>query len=211
MSDNILIQAARYEKYPEVTENVYAPKWYYSKEITLDEYSAKLYHSKKENKTSYFGPYLRDLINALEKFKLVNFQDVDLVTIIPSHEPGKFSVTLERLGSFLAMLIDSKFEEILERIKNTQPTGTRSHDAIDRYNNVTGSLTLTRPLNEKKIVIFDDIKTSGIHILETKKVLAAAGVKETISICLGINSSIVMDIETMVEKDEEGKIWITTI
>jgi len=191
-----------------LTEIVYAPKWYYSKGVTNDEYSVKLYHSKKENKTTYFGSYLRNLIDALRKYQIVNFNDVDLITIIPSHEPEKFSITLDRLGAFLSILIDSKYEKIFSRTKNTQPTGKRCQDAEERYNNVCGSLTLTRQLHENKIVIFDDIKTTGIHILETKKILFEAGAIETISICLGINASEIMEIETMVTPREGGGIWI---
>jgi len=207
MSDNILLQTAQYEKY-QLTETVYAPKWYYSKEITSDDYSAKLYHSKKENKTWYFRPYLSELINALTKFEIVDFSNIDLITIIPSHEPGTFSATLEGIGQIMAVIIGCNFEKILMRERNTHPAGIRNHDASNRYNNVSGSLIVTRKLNEKKAIIFDDIKTTGIHILEAKKILLEAGVQKTISICLGINSSKIMEIETMVTPREGGGIWI---
>ena len=207
MSDNILLQTAQYEKFP-MTETVYAPKWYYSKEVTSDGYSTKLYHSKKENKSWYFRPYINDLIDALRKFGMINFDDVDIVTIIPSHEPGVFSVTLERLGPLVSILINASFEKILMRIKNTHPAGVRLHDASDRYNNVSGSLNVTRKLSEKKVVILDDIKTTGIHILEAKKILFEAGVNEMVSICLGINSPNIMEIETMVTPREGGGLWI---
>jgi len=203
----MLYETASFEKYPGLQEKVYAPKWYYSKEVKQDDYSTKIFYSKEEDKSWFFIRHLIDLISEMEKEREADFQDVELITIIPSHKPEVYSVTLERLAKFLSHLLKVKYEKILVRTKNTRPNGMRHKDATERYEHVKDSLSLTRELTEKKILLFDDVKTTGIEILEVKKVLINAGLENTITICLGINSSTVQDTESMIYTDEEGRKW----
>lgn len=189
-----------------LSELVYAPKWYYSKEVKEDEYSTKIWYSKEEDKSQFFIRYLLDLITDLGVE--IDLHDVDLITIIPSHRPGAYSVTLDPLARFLSRYLRTKYEKILVRTRNTRPDEMRHKDAAERYEHVKDSLSLTRELTEKKILVFDDVKTTGIEILEAKKILMDAGVENTITICLGINSSTVQDKESMIYTDEDGKKWI---
>lgn len=203
----MLYEAASFEKYPGLQEKVYAPKWYYSKEVKQDDYSKNIFYSKEEDKSWFFIRHLIDLIGEMKKEREADFQDVELITIIPSHNPGVYSVTLERLAKFLSNLLKVKYEKILVRTRNTRPDKMRHKDATERYEHVKDSLSLTRELTEKKILIFDDVKTTGIEILEAKKILMDAGGENTITICLGINSPTVRDTESMIYTDENGRKW----
>lgn len=44
-------------------------------------------------------------------------------------------------------------------------------------------------VNNKKVLLIDDTKTTGMTILEAKKILLKKGVKEIVAVCLGINSN----------------------
>jgi predicted amidophosphoribosyltransferase len=81
-------------------------------------------------------------------------------------------------------------EKILSRIKGTRQNTLRLPNALDRYNSVKDSMQITRELTEEGNLLLDDVKTTGITILEAKKILLEAGAKKTVTVCLGINSSI---------------------
>lgn len=203
----MICQDASSEYYPGIIENVYAPKWYFIKDVKDDDYSAKIVFSKKWDKTFYFIRHLIDLVNELEKEKIAYFKDYDLITIIPSHEPDLYSPTLNHLAKFLSDAYKIKYEKIILRIKNTRLDESRPKETYLRYEHVKDSMKISRELNEKKIILFDDVKTSGIEILEAKKILQESGVLETLTICLGINSAIDREDENMIRYDE-GRRWV---
>jgi len=80
-------------------------------------------------------------------------------------------------------------EKILSRIKDTRQNTLRLPNALDRYNSVKDSMQITREVTEEGILLLDDVRTTGITILEAKKILLEAGAKKTVAVCLGINSS----------------------
>jgi ComF family protein len=69
--------------------------------------------------------------------------------------------------------------DVLMRVRHTPPQGHKS--AKDRYQNVAGAFEINSiyqdKLNDKKIVLIDDVFTTGATLDECAKVLKSAGVK----------------------------------
>jgi|WetSurMetagenome_2_1015567.scaffolds.fasta_scaffold25230_4 hypothetical protein len=200
-------ETATSEHYPELDELVYAPKWYYKNKVKKDEYSARLWFSKEEEKAWYFTQHLEGLIKEMKAEKVVDFSNIELITIMPRHIPGVYSLTLDPLAILLSNILGVKYEKILERAKDTWLDGKRPKEALQRYTLVKDSLIISRKLTEKKVLLFDDIKTTGTDILEAKKILLNAGVRHTITICLGINTVRNQESESMISIDEKGEKW----
>ena len=120
---------------------------------------------------------------------------------------GTYSPTLKSLGFKLSKFLDVPYEQLIDRDVETGRKNVAGNTAIDRYNLIKDSMKLNRKLsiNEKKIMILDDVKVSGITLLESKKILLDAGAEETLSVCLGINTNINWDeIKTVLgEKKNE--------
>jgi len=179
--------------YPDMDEIVYAPKWYYSPKVKPDEYSHKIVQSKKVDIPSYFIDDLKQVMNQLIEDGTLN--NLDIITIIPSSMKGTYSPTLKSLGFKLSKFLDVPYEQLIDRDVETGRKNVAGNTAIDRYNLIKDSMKLNRKLsiNEKKIMILDDVKVSGITLLESKKILLDAGAEETLSVCLGINRIINWD------------------
>jgi predicted amidophosphoribosyltransferase len=176
------------EFYPDLWQKVYAPRWYYSKEVKNDNYSRIIFlDSKIEDKSDYFFPYLKKVVDKLYSQEMLD--NFELLTIIPSHEVGKFSPTMDSLALKLSNYLNILYEQIISRIRNTRQQDDRFHSLKERYYSVKDSMLVKRELAESSILLLDDIKTTGTNILETKKLLWESGVKRVMCICLGINSS----------------------
>jgi predicted amidophosphoribosyltransferase len=178
--------------FPGLKETVYAPKWYYVLSVKKDNYSHKLcYYSKKHDWSIFFYPYIKEVVDELNRGRLLC--DLELITIIPSHEIDGHSPTLHGLAQELSEYLHVPWDLIIKRIKETRAGGQRLDNRFTRYFSIKDTMMVTRPLKETKILLLDDVKASGTTILESKKILLKAGVKETITICLGINSRIDRD------------------
>lgn len=180
---------AKWKKfYPDLYEKVYAPKWYYAENVKHDTYSYNLYKPSKEKDLSkYFFPFLKEVIDNLQTQGRLTA--LDIITIIPSHQTGRFSPTTDALAQKLSDYINLPYEKIISRIKDTRQNTLRLPNALDRFNSVKDSMKIARELTEDGILLLDDVRTTGITILEAKKILLEAGVKRTVTVCLGINSS----------------------
>lgn len=112
----------------------------------------------------------------------------DLITIIPSHKPMEFSPTLEGLGKKLSEQFDVSFYKILSRSRPIKKQ-TECKSISERRANVSGSLETARNLHqeEKRILILDDVFTTGSSLSEARRVLFDAGAKVFTFLCLGIN------------------------
>jgi len=185
----VIEEYAKWKKfYPELYEKVYAPKWYYAGNVKSDKYSYNLYKpSKEKDMSEYFFPFLKEVIDNLQRQG--HLDKLDIITIIPSHQTGCFSPTTDALAQKLSDYINLPYEKIISRIKDTRQNTLRLPNALDRYNSVKDSMQITRELTEKGILLLDDVRTTGITILEAKKILLEAGAKRMVTVCLGINSS----------------------
>ena len=67
-------------------------------------------------------------------------------------------------------------KELLIRARHTRPQSELS--LKERLENLKGAFAVRGSVKEKKILLFDDVMTSGATLYETAKVLKKAGAKE---------------------------------
>ena len=156
-------------RFYDFAQEVYAPQYYYSEKVKKDEYSKKIVFSKAENKSYIFLKPVKELIADLRKKGF--FIDLDLITIIPRSKIGQYSVTLNRIAESISKYLLAPYERIIERTRNTHPSGTRPDSLEERYN---------------------DVKTTGCNILEVKKLLLLERVENIICVCFGINRDAIL-------------------
>jgi len=187
-------QVVKYpEYYPHLSQIVYAPKPYIStlehhKSGTKDEYSPKIYYSKMgEDKTKYFAGPMIELVEKLKQKRLI--PEKGIVTAIPCHQQdAPPSLTLIGICHELAQKFSYRYEQVLER-KRTIRKSTRVETLQERYENVKDSFSVNRQLaNHEKVLLIDDVKTTGISLLEATRVLLLAGASEVFPVVLGINN-----------------------
>ena len=106
----------------------------------------------------------------------------DLCLPIPS-SPKKLSSRGFNQANMIAEEFSKKFhlslnKNLLIRVRNTEAQHTQDREG--RRENVRGSFAVTNPseIKEKKILLVDDISTTGATFIESTKVLYAAGAAE---------------------------------
>jgi len=176
--------------YPGLSLEVFAPAWYYRGQEEEDEYSKKILSSKKKDESDYFIPKIKELADDLVKES--KLQDIDLIVTIPKSNLS-YSKTLDTIAKSIKCTLSSEYENIIERTS----TGRRNlggNSAKKRFEQTNGSMKLKRNLkpNEENILILDDVKATGITILESAKILKSAGAKDIFCICLGISRNVNM-------------------
>lgn len=181
--------------YPGMKTIVYAPEYYFPENVKKDWYSCKIVFSKSE--TQFVAMFAKKLRELLEELKAKNIlTGVALVTIMPSHSKDTYSATLMELGPELSKNLNVPFKRILNRVRYSDSKSTDISTLEERYAFEKDSMSVVENsvVKDKKILLLDDVKTTGIAIMEAIKMLLAAGAREVLPICLGINND--FDIES---------------
>ncbi len=186
-----MIKEIAQNKYYSVNQDVYAPRPYYQESVTKDTYSKKIFFSKDEDQTHYILKPVKELISKLKMNNIL--EGTELITIIPRGKVGCYSVTLNRIANSMSFYLNIPYEKIIQRIKNSRQSETRAEILEERYESVKDSMEINRSLSENKILLLDDVKTSGCTILEAQKILKDAGVHEIVCVCFGINQTTVIE------------------
>ncbi len=89
------------------------------------------------------------------------------------------------LAEFIAKNMNLKLIEYLKRIKNTKPQSLLKGNEM-RQKNVLNCFRIKNPdeLKGKKVILIDDVFTSGATITEAAKILKTAGVKTIIALVI---------------------------
>jgi len=174
--------------YPDMELEVFAPEWYFKGHT--DEYSEKILSSKNNNESEYFIPKIKDLIDELKKSGKLG--KIDLIATIPKSDLT-YSSTLSSTASWTALYLKTKHENIIERLVSGR-RNVRGNGAEKRFHQTDGSMKLKRKLesNEKNILLLDDIKTTGMTLLECAKILKEGEAEKIFCICLGISRNLKM-------------------
>jgi hypothetical protein len=172
--------------YPDLKIQAVTPRWYYKKMYHgRDEYSRKILQSKKgTDESEYFKSYVEKCIESFDGE--MGFSSVDLVTLIPNSD-GKYYKNIIEIVKF----VSSKFNKTSSPVFNRQPGQRTGPRRENRYKDIHGKFKIIDQdqIKGKKILLIDDIRTSGISILECADILLKAGAKEIISLSLGTNTS----------------------
>jgi len=167
----------------------FAPNHYYPSRIGGHPYSYQILLSKKdEDLSDYFLSYFFPMWNALKKEGLIG--NFDLIAPLPSSVKGVYSKTLVPLGKKFGEKTGIPFDIVLDRTREL-PT-SRLLRLSERYERIKDSLRLTRNLKntEKKVLILDDTRSSGVSCLEAAKILKDGGAEEVVLFCLGITENL---------------------
>lgn len=119
--------------------------------------------------------YLAKIFAELSRDKLSSL-NYDLICFVPTRHKKQRGYNQAEL---IARAIDkSKTVDVLEKIKDTQSQTELSHE--QRKQNVKGCFAVkdTQKILNKKILLVDDVYTTGSTVKECVKVLKEAGVKE---------------------------------
>jgi len=84
---------------------------------------------------------------------------------------------------------DPYSREILSRIREIKKSAACQH-IEERFQSISGSLKVKEQFRNQEniLIILDDVKTTGISILEAKKVLQEGNIKNILVIAFGINN-----------------------
>lgn len=101
---------------------------------------------------------------------------------IPSH----FRKIKERGFDHIELILKEsglKFKSYLQKIKSTPPQAKLT-SFKERQENIANCFTLKTKPQEKILILFDDIKTTGLTLNEAAKVLKEGGVKKVLAVTL---------------------------
>ncbi len=161
---------------------VHAPGYYFKKGTKSDAYSDLIRESKKTDLSEYFMPFVSKIFTK-------RFYNTTLLVVVPASKVGEYSPTLNSIALKLSLKNFVNRENIICRIKETQKC-TETPKTIERAENVKDTMVLKRSLelDEKVILLLNDTKASGVHLLECAKLITENKKDAHVAaLCLGIN------------------------
>ena len=148
--------------------------WYYKENVRLSILRYKFY-----GRRNYAGAYGRRMA-----MKLLNegWDDADVITWIPISRQRKFTRgydQTELLAKVTAEELGMELTPTLRKIRNTKPQSTMG-TAAHRRANILGAYEVIDPdfIRGKRILLLDDIVTTGATASEAARMLLTAGAKE---------------------------------
>lgn len=155
---------------------------FYSKfEFVKDGFFQKIIHQLKYNGKSHIGILLgRELGKDLSKQSW--FEEIDIMIPVPIHRIKKFirgyNQSLLIVKGINQITKKSYDDNIIKRIKNTETqTHLHLHERIENVKDAFKVINKGKVLN-KKILIVDDVCTTGSTVSEIARTLLDAGAKE---------------------------------
>lgn len=148
--------------------------------VAYNELSAHIIKAFKYYGRIDMGIYMADIIE-----KNINIpQDIDFITSIPMHPLKKLFRKFDHsqiLAKYIAQRNNIPYLKISNKIKLTKRQALISHK--DRHENITGSFQIIKSKSDiiykKKILIIDDVTTTGSTINEMSKILSRNGAVST--------------------------------
>ena len=148
--------------------------WYYKDDVRTSILRYKFY-----GRRSYASAYGRLLAMKIQK---EGWDDSDILPWIPISRQRKRSRGYDQselLAKALAEELDWKLTPTLRKIRNTRPQSTMG-GAPQRRANILGAYQVIDPdlVRDKRILLVDDIITTGATASEAARMLLTAGAKE---------------------------------
>jgi predicted amidophosphoribosyltransferase len=173
--------------YPDLEVQAITPRFYYHKKYhSQDEYSKILLQTKEtcKDESTYFKPFILDCLN---KFKNdLRLEQIDVISLIPNGN-NKYYPNIIGVAEIISHELGKPIKVLFDR-QPVQKSVERGRQ--NRYHDLHGKFTLKlNDLSGKTILLIDDIRSSGISVLECAEVLKKAGVLAVVSFALGTNNS----------------------
>lgn len=149
--------------------------------LFIPPYDKIIYHFKYRKKTNlaiFFGRAMASIINSHYFLK-----DADTIVPVPlfwwkNLRRGYNQAAL--LSEIISQECNIKMNDILKRIKNTK-TQTKLNEEARRKNVLNAFALKSNTIENKKIILIDDVMTTGATINECARALKEAGAKEVYS------------------------------
>lgn len=138
----------------------------------------------KFNEKSYLYKTFSELI--LKNKNLCSIlKNYDIITPVPISK-NKYKKRGYNQSSLIAKEISKKLDlqyvEILQKVKDNNTQSLLSKR--ERIDNVKDSYEIKKYISNKKVILFDDIYTTGATVYECKKILTKNGYKDILIFCL---------------------------
>lgn len=148
--------------------------WYYK-----DDVRGSLLRYKFYGQRSYAPAYGRLLAMKLQR---MGWDDCDLITWIPISPRRRFRRGFDQsqlIARVVAAELDLPLVAAAKKIRHTKPQSLMG-DAAHRRANILGAYRVTDPacITGKRVLLIDDIITTGATASECARVLLTAGAKE---------------------------------
>jgi predicted amidophosphoribosyltransferase len=175
------------EHYPGLKVLAISSGFYYEK-CHNESRSLKIIESKEKDLSSYFFIDMKNVFDEYNtEFGLGNF---DLISVVPTSKHYlPFSPTMVGVANKLSQYTNIPFSSTIRKIRFDK-TVKRTRE--DRFNAVKGTMEANKNVvSGKKILLLDDVRTSGITSLECKKILIEAGAQDVVCLSLGTHTSVI--------------------
>lgn len=148
--------------------------WYYKENVRLS-----LLRYKFGGRRSYAKAYGKLLAMKLMR---LGWDDADLITWVPISRQRRFRRGFDqsqRIANVVAQELELPLIAAAKKVRHTKPQSLMG-DAAHRRANILGAYRVTDPqlVKDKRIVLIDDIITTGATASECSRVLLTAGAKE---------------------------------
>ena len=148
--------------------------WYYKENVRLSILRYKFY-----GRRNYAKAYGRLLAMKLLK---EGWDDADVITWIPISRRRKFTRGYDQVqvfGNYLAAELGQELVPTLKKIRHTKPQSTMG-SLPQRKANILGAFQVIdrEAVQDKRILLLDDILTTGATASEAARILLTAGAKE---------------------------------
>ena len=160
-------------------------KLYFDRAYSAFSYEGEVQHAilamKFNNMGSYARVFARYLVYLVQKHSL----EYDLVTFVPMSRRGlkkrRYNQAKLLAQHFCALLNqDNLLVEAIVKVKETEPQEQLSK--FKRKTNLIDAYQANADVSGKRVLVIDDVKTTGATLNECAKVLKCAGATEVIAI-----------------------------
>ena len=167
------------EIFPKATRNIsfvadWTSMWYYNGNVRNS-----LLRYKFHNRRSYGAVYGRLLAMKLLSKPLCQYDILTWVPVSPQRKRKRGFDQVELIAQAVGQELGTPAVPVLKKIKHNKPQ-SRLSDPSRRRANVLGAYTVPDPaaIAGKRILLLDDIITTGATIQECSRTLLTAGAKE---------------------------------
>lgn len=181
------IEASRMEYCYDCTKKKH--EFYQGKSVFLyaDGIKESMYRFKYQNKREYADYYAEEAIRLYRKW--MEEHQIEVIMPVPMYRAKKrlrgynqAEVFAEALGREMGLPVE---KNLVERIRNTVPQ--KKLNDIDRKKNLKGAFKIKSDIVKyRKVLLVDDIYTTGSTIDAVAKELKTAGVEKIYFLCISI-------------------------
>ncbi len=166
-------------------DSPYIKKIYYS--LSYNRFIREMVKDYKYNGKNYlYKPFAELMLKTIKSKKIA--QDIDIVLYVPTHK-RKQALRGYNQAELLANYISESLGKVLlkNNLIKTKWTKEQSHsNKIDRIINLKDSFQIRNPneIEGKRVLLVDDIITTGVTMDECSRVLINNGAREVIGLAL---------------------------